>query len=193
MAKQHPRSNTVARIIHDLSLASWFGGSLMGAIGLNAASREVENPADRTRVANAGWARWMPANLAAIVGYGITGAILMKENKARLVAQKGVKSATVAKNLLSIAALGATAYSRMLGEKMMRANGTSVADAVTPNEKTPAEIAQSQRQLKVLQWVIPAHVGALIAITSRMGEQQRPAQVIRGLRGTLMKRLSKAA
>ena len=27
--------NTLARSIHDLGLATWFGGSLMGAVGLN--------------------------------------------------------------------------------------------------------------------------------------------------------------
>jgi hypothetical protein len=30
--------NTVARSLHDLGLAAWFGGSLMGAVGLNGAA-----------------------------------------------------------------------------------------------------------------------------------------------------------
>jgi uncharacterized membrane protein len=58
--------NTLARTVHDLGLAAWFGGSLMGAIGLNGASKEVDDPRQRARVANAGWARWTPANAAAI-------------------------------------------------------------------------------------------------------------------------------
>jgi hypothetical protein len=34
--------NTVARSLHDLGLAAWFGGSLMGAVGLNGAAAEDE-------------------------------------------------------------------------------------------------------------------------------------------------------
>jgi hypothetical protein len=29
--------NTLSRSLHDLGLATWFGGSLMGAVGLNGA------------------------------------------------------------------------------------------------------------------------------------------------------------
>jgi hypothetical protein len=57
--------NTVARALHDVGLATWFGGSLMGAAGVNRAATAVEDPAQRLRVANAGWARWTPLNLAA--------------------------------------------------------------------------------------------------------------------------------
>ena len=31
------QDNTLARSLHDLGLATWFGGSLMGAVGLNGA------------------------------------------------------------------------------------------------------------------------------------------------------------
>jgi hypothetical protein len=50
--------NTVSRSLHDLGLATWFGGSLMGAVGLNGAAAEVEEPKQRLRVANSGWNRW---------------------------------------------------------------------------------------------------------------------------------------
>jgi hypothetical protein len=50
--------NTVSRSMHDLGLATWFGGSLMGAVGLNGAAAEVEEPKQRLRVATAGWNRW---------------------------------------------------------------------------------------------------------------------------------------
>ena len=59
-------TNTVARSMHDVGLATWFGGSLMGAVGLNGAAGEVSDPPQRARVANSGWARWTPVNLGAI-------------------------------------------------------------------------------------------------------------------------------
>jgi hypothetical protein len=43
-----PDPNTVVRALHDLGLAAWFRGSLMGTVGLNrAAEEEGRKPADR--------------------------------------------------------------------------------------------------------------------------------------------------
>jgi hypothetical protein len=50
--------NTIIRSMHDLGGATWFGGSLMGAIGVNGASKDVKDPTERATVASAGWARW---------------------------------------------------------------------------------------------------------------------------------------
>ena len=58
--------NTVIRSLHDLGAAAWFGGSLMGAIGVNGAASAVREPQDRARVASVGWAKWSPVNAAAI-------------------------------------------------------------------------------------------------------------------------------
>ncbi len=58
--------NTLAHAMHDIGLAAWFGGSLMGAIGVNGAAADVDDPRQRARVANAGWDRWTPFNAVAI-------------------------------------------------------------------------------------------------------------------------------
>src|SRR3712207_849922 len=114
-APQMSNTNTLARTLHDVGLAAWFGGSLMGAVGLNGASSEVADPTDRARVANAGWGRWTPVNAAAIGAHLIGGAKLTTANKGRLVGQKGVGSASALKAGLTAAALGVTGYSRVLG------------------------------------------------------------------------------
>lgn len=174
-------TNKVARAIHDVALGAWFGGTLMGAIGLNAASKEIENPSDRVRVANAGWGKWTPVNLAAIVGYLASGTILTRANKGRIVAQHGVGRASLAKGAVTGVTLAATAYSRMLGQRVMNANGVHVENAVTPSDKTPEDVAEAQRRLKLLQWLIPAHVASLIVLSSQMGEQQRPLAFLKGI------------
>ncbi len=61
-----------------------------------------------------------------------------------------------------------------------------VQDGTTPLPETPEEVRAAQRQLKILQYAIPAHVGALIAISAKMGEQQRPAQVAKGIARRLL-------
>ena len=68
-----PSRNTVIRSLHDLGAAAWFGGSLMGAVGLNGAADAVRDPQDRARVASLGWAKWAPVNAAAIGAHLVGG------------------------------------------------------------------------------------------------------------------------
>ena len=42
-------------------------------------------------------------------------------------------------------------------------------------------MTRAQRQLTALQWVIPVLTGAVLVVNARMGKQQRPTQVTRGL------------
>jgi hypothetical protein len=175
--------NTVSRSLHDLGLATWFGGSLMGAVGLNGAAAQVEEPEQRLRVANSGWNRWTPVNLAGIAAHLGGGAVLLGANKGRVASQQGVASATVIKTALTGAALAATAWSRALGAKLDQAGEVPVEGGTESAATTPEDVAKAQRQLKVLQWVIPALTGAVLILNARMGEQQRPTQVSGGLLG----------
>ena len=177
--------NTVSRSLHDVGLAAWFGGSLMGAVGLNGAAADVEEPKQRLRVATAGWNRWTPVNLAAIAAHVAGGAVLLGANKGRVASQHGVAQATMVKTVLTGAALAATAWSRALGAKLEEAGEVPVEGGTDPSGDTPQDVAKAQRQLKVLQWVIPALTGAVLVLNARMGEQQRPAQVTGGLLGRL--------
>ena len=183
------QTNTAARALHDVGLAAWFGGSLMGAVGVNGAAAEAEDPAERSKIANAGWARWTPVNLAAIGAHVAGGAMLTGGNRKRLVAQAGVGQASTVKTVLTGAALAATGYSRVLGQKVMNAGTPPVEGATEPSGATPDDVAAAQRQLKVLQWAIPALTGALLVLNARMGEQQRPQSVVRGV----LRRLNPAA
>ena len=177
--------NTISRSLHDLGLATWFGGSLMGAVGLNGAAAQVEEPKQRLRVANSGWNRWTPVNLAGIAAHLGGGALLLGANKGRVASQQGVASATVVKTALTGVALAATAWSRALGARLNEAGEVPIEGGTEPSDDTPEDVAKAQRQLKVLQWVIPALTGAVLVINARMGEQQRPAQVSSGLVGRL--------
>jgi hypothetical protein len=180
--------NTVSRSLHDLGLATWFGGSLMGAVGLNGAAADVEEPTQRLRVANAGWNRWTPVNLAGIAAHVAGGAVLLGANKGRVASQQGVAQATVVKTALTGAALAATAWSRALGAKLDQAGEVPVEGGTEPSGDTPEDVAKAQRQLKVLQWVIPALTGAVLVLNARMGEQQRPTQATSGLLSRLRPR-----
>jgi hypothetical protein len=180
-------TNTAARTLHDAGLAAWFGGSLMGAIGLNGAAARVDDAGQRARVANAGWARWTPVNLAAIGAHLLGGGILTLANKGRIAGQRGVGSASAAKTLVTLAALGATGYARVLGQRVMNAGDVPVEGGTSPRANTPPMIAEAQKQLDILQWGIVGLTGTLIWLTAFMGEQQRPSEVATGLIGRLFK------
>jgi hypothetical protein len=185
--------NTVARTLHDLGAAAWFGGTLMGAIGVNGAAKDVRDPVEATRVAQAGWGRWTPVNLAAIGAHLAGGALLTWENKGRIGAQKGVLATTIAKTAVTGAALGVTAYSRVLGEQVMRGGDVPSEGGTEPGVGTPAKVAAAQRRLRVLQWVTPALTGSIIGLASYMGEQQRPTQVTKGLFGRSVGQVAQSA
>ncbi len=172
--------NTLAHALHDIGLAAWFGGSLMGAIGVNGAAADVDDPRQRARVANAGWTRWTPFNAAAIGAHLIGGAQLMRANRGRVAVQKGVLANTNTKLALTAGALGATAYARVLGKKMQSAGDVPVAGATEALASTPPEVAKAQKQLSALQWAIPGLTGAMLASSSLHEEQQRPGQVVKG-------------
>jgi hypothetical protein len=173
-------TNSLARSLHDVGLATWFGGSLMGAIGVNGAAAHVDDPRERARVANAGWDRWTPVNLAAIAAHLVGAVQLTRANKGRTFGQRGVAGASVLKAALTGAALVATGYARMIGQRVIDAE-PPVRGATEPAMATPPEVAGAQRQLKLLQWLIPALTGAVLVVNARMGEQQRPLEVLTGM------------
>ena len=172
--------NTFARSLSEVGLAAWFGGSLMGAVGVNGAAAEVDPPDQRARVANAGWSRWTPVNLAAIGAHVVGSLILTAGNKGRIAGQKNVPTTAIAKTAVTAGALAATAYARALGQKMIDAGDVPVEGGTNPSAETPADVAGAQRKLNVMQWAIPALTGSLLVMDALMGEQQRPNQAASG-------------
>ena len=172
--------NTVIRTLNDVGLAAWFGGSLMGAVGLNGAAEQEGGNLRTARVASNGWARWTPVNAAAI-GLHLVGAVgIGVVNRRRMVAQRGVGAASVAKTVVTAAALAATAYARVLGKKIELASSPNPGDAQRA-EDVPVEVEQAQQQLSIVQWTIPVLTGILEVLNALHGEQQRPGQQVAGV------------
>jgi len=146
-----PTDNTVARTLHDLGLAAWFGGSLMGATGVNGAAAVVQDPTQRLRVANTGWGPLDPPEPG---------------RHRRPPGRRGGPD---------------RGQQGPPGHPAGRRHGKYGQAAPPPTPTTPEEVARAQRQLTALQWVIPILTGAVLVVNARMGEQQRPGQVSKGL------------
>jgi hypothetical protein len=180
MSDQH----TVLRSLHDLGLAAWFGGTLMGAIGVNKAASEARDPAERTRLSAIGWGAWTPVQAAA-VGAHLAGSVgMLVVDRGRVSTQKGARRNTVVKTVLTAAALGTSVASGVLGAKVGQRSPAPAATATEPSAGTPSDVAAAQQGLTPLQWATPALTGALVVLAAHQAEQQRTAGRLRGALGS---------
>jgi hypothetical protein len=174
-------NNSVARSLHDVGIAGWFGSIVMGAAAVNRAVSDAGDPATVGRVTNSIWRRWWPINLVFILAHLAGGAQLTKANAGRLAGQRGVGTSTAIKTGLTVAALGAATYSGWLGKKISDAGDVAMIDGTTPTDQTPADVASALKQQAVLQWLIPVLTGGVIVMGAVQGEQQRPSNVVAGV------------
>lgn len=150
----------------------------MGAVGMNSATREVDDHTQRLRVANAAWFRWAP-----IVGLSVTAHVAGALGLGRLpprAAEAGRGRALAWLRFgLTAAALAATAETGRSGRQVVAAGDVPVATAVQPISATPDAVAAAQRRLRIAQWLVPAFtaglwtVEALQASPGRAGSDAR--------------------
>ncbi len=173
-------THPVIRSLHDLGLAAWTGGSLMGAVGLNAAASSVDDPRLRSRAATAGWSRWAPVNAAAIGAHlaGATG--LLVTDWPRVRSQQGVARSSAIKTATTGVGVGVAVWSGLLNRKMDQAGAVPVTGATEAAPGTPPEVARTLRQLKLVQWLNPAVGLGLIALSDWQSQQQRASEVAKG-------------
>jgi hypothetical protein len=110
---------------------------------------------------------------------GATG-MLFRE-KERVLAQSAAGTTMVAKTALTVGATAATAYCGVLGRKLDRATGVAVEGSTEPAPETPGWVEKVQRQLSVLQWVVPTLTGAVVVLNAIKEEQKRPGQMLSGI------------
>ncbi|WP_322411324.1 hypothetical protein [Microbacterium invictum] len=166
--------STVVRALHDLGLAAWFGGTLMGAVGLNGGAAAARDGSERLRISSAGWARWAPVQLAAMIVHGVGGVGLILANRARLAGQPEARTNTVIKAVVTAAAIVATVYTGMLGAYIARHADEGGEGVTEPGPEASDTLASAQRQQRIAQWTLPALTAVLIVLSAQQGEQQRP-------------------
>lgn len=184
-----PRRNTFIRSLHDVGVAAWFGGSLMGAVGLNGGAAAAKDPAERLRISTAGWARWTPAQLAAIAVHGVGGIGLIIANRGRLIAQGEARTNTLIKTGVTAAAGAASVIGGLAGAAIGRHADEGAAGTTEPGASSSRQLATAQRVEKVTQWAIPVLTGTLLVLGAQQGEQQRPGAGWLQNIGTSAKRL----
>ncbi len=179
---------TLVRSLHDVGAAAWFGGSLMGALGVNGAAAQVRDPTDRARVAAAGWAKWAPMNTLAVGVHLLGAAGVLLAQRDRIQHQPGVRARATAKIVLTAAAAATTAYSGVLGAKIAHGDGHPAEGATEPTIGTPPDVAAAQQQLKILQWATPVLTAAIIVLDAQHDEQHSAGPRLVGVGAQLLRR-----
>jgi len=175
--------HTVLRSMHDIGLAAWFGGNLMGAVGLNKAAAAARDSTERTRLSSIGWAAWTPVQIAAVGAHLIGSVGMLRADRGRVATEPGATANTVVKSIVTLAAMGTSIASGALGAKIGAKAPVPSATATEPSAGTPQDVAAAQKGQKPLQWANPALTGVLIVLAAQQGEQQRTASTVRGALG----------
>lgn len=168
--------STAVRATHLVTNAAWFGGTLMGAVGLNPASRAPDTDRERMAVSATGWEKWGPVQGAAVGLHLLSGLAIVADNKFRVAAHPPTTVTVVAKTALTAAAVASTAAAWRYGERLGKASGED------GHPRDPQAAERARQKLAWLQWTTPALTGALLVLDAELGEQQR------GLAGLLDQR-----
>ena len=166
--------NTVIRSVNSLSLATWFGGSLMGLIAVPQAGAKASH-AEGTHDEGSAWAAWQPAQTGAIVAQLGSGLALTVANRKRLVAQRGVARVSIIRTVITLLAIGATVMAARSGKQLDHALHTESSPGSGDGENAPSSttVADLEKRTRMLQTAVPLLTGAVIVLDSLQGEQQR--------------------
>ncbi len=154
-----------ARIVHNLGLATWFGGSLFGQVALNPTVSRISDKSERGRVLNEAWGRFNAVNFTAIAATVLTWRMgdLKDDAELRAPALMRVKDL-----LLGGAAVNGIA-SGILGARIANQSSqgdTPVESGTEPAPETPQEAATSQRLVALTGTSSLALLVGVIAVSS---------------------------
>ncbi len=196
-----PTTELAWRSLHDLGLASWFGGSVFGTVALphtDGPTGAGTRPGTDTGTAAAAvrdvegdtWKRWSPVVTGSMAAHLVGGAGLLLGNRARHRYQKGVAGTSAVKTALTVTAVALTVGAAAEGYRSQERR-RRIAQGADPSVLASQE--RADRRMRVVGSLIPATTGALVVLGAIEGEQQRPREVLAGVVANAIDSLQGAA
>jgi hypothetical protein len=187
------RSELAWRSLHDLGLATWFGGSVFATLELPHEREAHEQPskggnteaAVTEQVPGDSWQRFSPVLTGAILAHVVGGVGLIAWNRGRHAHQDGVMATTVVKSALTVAAVALTVGAAVQGtrsERLRRQAEDGDSSLALADERE-----RVARRLRVITPLIPATTGVLVVLGALEGEEQRPREMALGLLSSVRK------
>lgn len=165
--------DTALRVVHDLTQSLWLGGATMGAISIDAAASVAPDEPARVAGVDRAWRRWHKVSTPAIAAHLVAGLGLTIANRGRLAAQAGGPRTMVLRTALTGVALTSEVAARRTGARIGEHAGEPEAD--------PAALRSLERRLRIARWATVGSTAAMVGVGARMGEQQRPRELLRGI------------
>lgn len=170
----------MVRALRDAGLAAWFGGSVMGVVGVNRAVQDLSDPAKRLAFVDQVGDRWAVPGALAVTAHLLGSAAMAWDNKGRLLAQRSAPTQLLAMSGLSAAALAATAAAHVTRKQAVSA-ALDVPHGPGPQGTAPAGVAEAQQRLRLAEYAVLLLTGAVVAVNAVMSEQQRPVATLQGI------------
>lgn len=162
------------RALHDIGLASLFGGNLFARVALHPALGRLSDPTERGVIVNASWRRYGTVNslslLAVVTGWAGARAAearpdkLSARERSLSLAKDGLVAATAVTGV-ACAIEGVRFNAETDGGQVPLQNGS------TPAQDTPAPQARAKRVLGALGAVNLACAAALIAVNAALAQE----------------------
>ena len=162
--------STFVRTLHNLGLATWFGGTLFGQVALNPTVSRIGDKNERGRVLNESWIRFNAVNtLAILAAVGTWRFAGLKEADE----DRGIGAGLLAglKNVLLGAALVNALVSAGLGARIAGQSSegdTPVESGTEPAPETPEAAAKSQRLIGFFGSGSLAMLAGVIAVSAAL-------------------------
>lgn len=140
----------IKKAVHDTGLAVWWGGTLMGTMAMNPSVEVLDDPEERGKMVDEGWARFQPWAAAGLLSAIITHIMMRRRPPRRPSAL--YKNTARFKDLLMVVAVVSSAASLALGEYAVHQEPdayTPIESATTPTDETPEETSMAQTGLSI--------------------------------------------
>ncbi|MDQ3812621.1 MAG: hypothetical protein M3347_01565 [Armatimonadota bacterium] len=155
----------ITRAIHNIGTAVWWGGTVMGTMAMNPAVEVLDDPEERGKMVDEGWALFQPYAAAGLLMAIITH-VKMRRHPPSAPSQ-AYKATAVIKDLLMATALASSVASMALGEYAVTQDPdiyTPIESATGSLEETPADVELAQQGLTLTSCIqLVAGLGLFVA------------------------------
>lgn len=148
------KPGAVTRALSDLGTAVWFGGTVFGVLALNPSVEVLDDPEERGKMVDEGWARFQPFGALGLLTAFVTHIMMRRRGPKR--ASSTFKNVALLKDVAMVAAIGSSIASLALGEYITHAEPdayTPIESATTPDADTPEDAEVAQGGLSIASWV----------------------------------------
>jgi hypothetical protein len=128
---------SIIQTIHNLGLALWWGGTFMGTLAMNPAVEVLDDPDERDKMVDEGWALFQPWAAGGLLGAIITHIVLRRQGPDN--ASTGYKTVARLKDLLFGAAVASTLTNMAMGEYVIHENPAFVPDEADENVEVESD------------------------------------------------------